>query len=1137
MKLMVSEARNILLFTLLIDNEDGLSDTTAWNIYYHLFLDPQSLEVLEDQSKKLYTHAASMQGWHNSKYGRLLRFCDQGTLARVREIWKSYDISELTEEERTAYNKRFEHGIQKVIENKEGFFGSGTVLTGIRSAAPAGVQAVKDLPALYQHFWDHGITDQDPGIISHAKHPNPMFASMVTDTFTLHYGADPLLGFHLATAYVPLTAGSPLQPGPRGKTKLHKVVETAQIQFRAWAISFRKRASDLTLRFFAGDALAFCHTLQQISINKDGTSANWYRGSYRLHPLVLDGEDFVTTGKAPLSFNMIDTSNLVDHLGALNVLVAASPLLTNSFSASLYTESLVKREQSHKALMENFFSGHFRTISILLGLFPVEYWTAATAVSSIDEDLFSVISNEDSQGQMRSRLAWKRSIPECISGTMANQTNFEAHDLARILYQVYQGMFQHEDMEKLTSKLDINTVRNNLRPHYHRGSFVAFLHLIKWKVKVDWGKTMETLLDLIVANRTIILGMNYFQELIFQLRLFGVHSTSKFSQPVIKPNLGSVLKGLSAWKDLPEFVCISLKIPRAKLEVFTSLPPTELGTPIVNCAIQSPPTSPEKGWHSMFAAVQLVFGNITTSGSRHSDEFKVHVAEDELGWEGSSPLLVSFYAPTAVVLHDPQSAIITFGVHSTPHALKTLAKTLGLKLNVHTTNFWDEENVYISKYRPNQTGHPSLRELSDTDAKEKGSSNKHIRTTITANVDRETSNMVGLTGRVDFLSENAISTLRDGAQVKLVQVSPCIIDLFIGKGSPANRLYFPAPVLQSRSKTRIARKSSYVEIEAPICSPTDKDGFPRFMYPLFLSNHKPVIWNMPYLKLDCQPILDTSKTEELKWLNSHTSLQFSTRERTLRDKSMESDKDVHNDVRINFKDSLFSLFMHFTGLQGGQSRVFGLNHPTKGGVHIIFFISCLRLELANHTVILDAAVLPLTDQLVPRIHPFLQALTKMGMCSITVDDEELNLWKEVLPAMVERCRQWEHRPSCEYKSRGRIPLSVEGGQPVLCSCGNGTLPPKFVNIPEWDIVSKYAVRAAISPSFSVPYVEPNQMLDGSLKNKFAAGNFDSGCRTCGKEKSRSGGNLSKCSRCGTAKYCSGECQRADWKEHKKVCSK
>lgn len=42
------------------------------------------------------------------------------------------------------------------------------------------------------------------------------------------------------------------------------------------------------------------------------------------------------------------------------------------------------------------------------------------------------------------------------------------------------------------------------------------------------------------------------------------------------------------------------------------------------------------------------------------------------------------------------------------------------------------------------------------------------------------------------------------------------------------------------------------------------------------------------------------------------------------------------------------------------------------------------------------------------------------------------------------------------------------------------------------------------------------------------------CANCAKTESDSGINLKRCAKCQTY-YCSRECQKADWKEHKKVC--
>jgi hypothetical protein len=146
-------ARNVLLFTLLLDDREGLNDTAIWNIYYHLFLDAKSLELLQIQSKKLSALAASIRSWHGSKYGGLLRFCDHGTLAVIREIWDSYSTSDLNEYEKADYERRFKSGIQKAADAKVHFLGSqGLVLMGYRSAAPVSVQSIKDLPELYQHY-------------------------------------------------------------------------------------------------------------------------------------------------------------------------------------------------------------------------------------------------------------------------------------------------------------------------------------------------------------------------------------------------------------------------------------------------------------------------------------------------------------------------------------------------------------------------------------------------------------------------------------------------------------------------------------------------------------------------------------------------------------------------------------------------------------------------------------------------------------------------------------------------------------------------------------------------------------------------------------------------------------------------
>lgn len=264
---------------------------------------------------------------------------------------------------------------------------------------------------------------------------------------------------------------------------------------------------------------------------------------------------------------------------------------------------------------------------------------------------------------------------------------------------------------------------------------------------------------------------------------------------------------------------------------------------------------------------------------------------------------------------------------------------------------------------------------------------------------------------------------------------------------------------------------------------------------------------------------------------------------------------LSRDVRVDFKDGLFSLFMHFTGLQGGQAKVFALHKESAGGVHVLLFVSSLKLDLASHTVILDTAALPLTDEITKdgKMQTFLGVLQSAGnMCAINVTDAELRLWKQIMPALAERCRTWKHKPgSCVYLSAGQVPYEngLQDANTPLCSCGNGQIPPKFISklkVPHLEyVLQKYATRIAISPIFAVPYIEDCFLTD-MVGSPSGIGNFrppltatNQRCRVCGSDKKKTTNGSSEallmCTRCKLARYCSKECQRADWKEHKAVC--
>lgn len=1036
-------------------------------------------------------------------------------------------------------------------------FGHGISLTAFRSAAPMGVSVIQDIPKLSEQFWKYGVLNGDHSSVSESSFPNPMFAGSLEDPFTLHYGTDPLLGFHLATAYASLISGSPLDSSKVPHSS--KVVAAAQFQFGKWCTAFRNHAqNNITIRFFIGDALAFCHTLQHKYATNDTSLANWYRDQSHLEPLILDGEDYLSKKNAPLVFNVIDSSNLLDHIGAINLMVAISPLLENSQHATLYTETLVKTQKDRRAFIDSFFCGHFPSISILFGLIPLEYWTNSTAISTVDENIIDTILNENGNaaisGQMQSRIVWKRLDTE---SDMVPILNLNAPELAHIMYQVYLKMFEHEDMARLLSKINTPSIQNLSLIHYNRGSMASFLSFIKKRVSVDWDSMIDIFLSLVESDTCLLMGRNYLQDFYLQLHLLGVFSASVYSPSFNNDGRLKSLKGLSAWKEVPSVVCITLKIPRAKLGVITKVPFQDLGTPILHCELQSSSQYRAQGWHNIFATIQLGFGTLSTSGSRYGPEFGVNIVEDTHGWHGQSPLIVSFLAPSWVLLLEPQGATIALGIQTTPLSLQTFMKVLGPSLIIHKTVLANEYDVYITKFRPNHSGHASVCGFNVHKSSTKQSNDQEYTTTIKASVDTRTGQMMTLIGRLDVISTSIKSRLSNGAVVETHQISPCIVKITIGKNDQGFNILFPTPVLQIRSKSRIARKSSYIEIEVPMADHRDGNGIPNFIYPMFPNMNGPEIWNIPRLNTDCLPIINTFKKKNLGWLNPHTSLMLSSRERYIRDKSVKSGATYHGDVRIDFKDSLFTMFMRFSGLQGESVRYYGIDDPENGGMHILIFVSSLRLDIANHTPVLDVAIVPLYTSLLYKISDFLQRLTQRGICAIKVNSEELRLWKEILPAWIERCRDWEHRPSCEYVKKSKIPLSLGFGQNPICSCSEGTLPPNLTfDIPGWNLVAKYAARAVISPVFSVAFVE--QSFKGTLvekrnttmsstakdlggnepKMKTLRQDDDSPkCQTCNKTKpDQPGKGLLKCGRCQNVRYCSVECQRSDWKEHKKACT-
>ncbi|KAJ4408009.1 hypothetical protein N0V85_004289, partial [Neurospora sp. IMI 360204] len=382
-----------------------------------------------------------------------IRFTDSGTLKLLTQIWDAWFCRPESAQQEALSDGLFKRVGAAVLKREEEEVGVAYATTraaacSFRAAMPVGLEATLHATMSNEHFWRFGVTtgseqwkdededtdertDTDSDLEDNMKQGkekekekvpsqeswkqaqerqektakkrradtipgreviNPLFTTPSPGVLIDH-SSDPLQGFHLAPAYLPIVG----QPPPKeGTSQLERLVAVAKQEFADWCDSFRRawREGRITLRFFVGDALAFAHTLQHhkaVALGNpmlDPAFGSWYRFRDSFDPLILDSDDYRPVPseshrcQAPVSFHVIDTSSLADHLGALNVLIATSPLLENRLASTLYTEHtlpLPRPSDSKDARLgpktpqevaDTLLHGDLLTMSLLLGLSP-----------------------------------------------------------------------------------------------------------------------------------------------------------------------------------------------------------------------------------------------------------------------------------------------------------------------------------------------------------------------------------------------------------------------------------------------------------------------------------------------------------------------------------------------------------------------------------------------------------------------------------------------------------------------------------------------------------------------------------------------------------------------------------------------
>lgn len=120
--------------------------------------------------------------------------------------------------------------------------------------------------------------------------------------------------------------------------------------------------------------------------------------------------------------------------------------------------------------------------------------------------------------------------------------------------------------------------------------------------------------------------------------------------------------------------------------------------------VQAYSTPDSRPWQSTISAIQLAFGKPTTDASPYTNDYMLKLSEDLEGWHGASDLFICFHTPSWVLLLEPHTATVAFGVQTTPVTAHTFVRRLGPDLAIFKAALGDTEHVYLSIDLPNQSG-------------------------------------------------------------------------------------------------------------------------------------------------------------------------------------------------------------------------------------------------------------------------------------------------------------------------------------------------------------------------------------------------------------------------------------------------
>jgi hypothetical protein len=480
---------------------------------YDVFIDGKDLALIRKQTTKLISLSETMESWTASAYGDIMRIVNTGTLQAIQKCWQNH-LAICN----TVRNQEEIPHFRNALAAEFGDLNKSQLAYHNLSKAfgPLSNIGMQYSRFYTEGFYKLGIHTGFEGALGQYNRVNPLVLYSLggEDVPSLKCPSVPAMGYHLATPLSPLASDSPYhtvlsqRPAP-ASMPLPKLFEGGifpAIEFGSWCDAFKEfirdpeRAKRLRLRFFAGEATACCFGLAGIRDPSASSPLATYAQPISGERLIIDGADYLPDAAepAPLSFNVVDASDLPTSTGLLNIFVSVIPLLVKSPSTVLFTEAHDCPPKEQLKMLENILLGDVGAVCTLFGMAPLGYMTGFSTRGYPQDNGIAYLGMN-----LSAHLVWKFTTsgdPAVDKQEKPRYTAtpcYDAKDLAKLLLKIHDKMFPFEVQRAISIFNDFHETKNPAgesvypAPMYTRRSFAAMLQFLKTRVCVNWTKVMN----------------------------------------------------------------------------------------------------------------------------------------------------------------------------------------------------------------------------------------------------------------------------------------------------------------------------------------------------------------------------------------------------------------------------------------------------------------------------------------------------------------------------------------------------------------------------------------------------------------------------------------------------------------------